>query len=178
MALWGKVSVTTPALMSAAVTVCATGTPPEILMLMTSPDAAPVGKVTTTATPSAASAALMPPAASGTVTVGVPGPSVFLLFDFSFFEPALATAATVIASQALITGALSLTMQAVQLGYLPRVAISHTSAEERGQIYIASINWVLTQSVGSRWSKRSRISARMALRCAGLGVGHVPRGRV
>jgi len=55
----------------------------------------------------------------------------------------IATAATVIASQALITGAFSLTMQAVQLGYLPRVAIDHTSAEERGQIYISVINWIL-----------------------------------
>lgn len=55
----------------------------------------------------------------------------------------IATAATVIASQALITGAFSLTMQAVQLGYLPRVPIRHTSAEEIGQVYIASINWVL-----------------------------------
>ena len=55
----------------------------------------------------------------------------------------LATAATVIASQALITGAFSLTMQAVQLGYLPRVSIAHTSAEEIGQIYISSINWIL-----------------------------------
>lgn len=55
----------------------------------------------------------------------------------------IATAATVIASQALITGAFSLTMQAVQLGYLPRMFIQHTSAEERGQIYIGGINWVL-----------------------------------
>ncbi|MFO7633271.1 MAG: potassium transporter Kup [Caldilinea sp.] len=55
----------------------------------------------------------------------------------------IATAATVIASQALITGAFSLTMQAVQLGYLPRVPISHTSPDEIGQVYIASINWVL-----------------------------------
>lgn len=55
----------------------------------------------------------------------------------------LATFATVIASQALITGAFSLTMQAVQLGYLPRVAIQHTSAHERGQIYIPAINWIL-----------------------------------
>ncbi|MCB0066549.1 MAG: KUP/HAK/KT family potassium transporter, partial [Caldilineaceae bacterium] len=55
----------------------------------------------------------------------------------------IATAATVIASQALITGAFSLTMQAVQLGYLPRVPISHTSPDEFGQIYISSINWVL-----------------------------------
>ncbi|RLT38662.1 MAG: potassium transporter Kup [Chloroflexi bacterium] len=55
----------------------------------------------------------------------------------------LATLAAVIASQALITGAFSLTMQAVQLGYLPRVAIRHTSAHERGQIYIPTINWML-----------------------------------
>jgi hypothetical protein len=50
---------------------------------------------------------------------------------------ALATRATVIASQALISGAFSLTHQAIQLGYAPRLAISHTSAEERGQIYVA-----------------------------------------
>ncbi len=55
----------------------------------------------------------------------------------------IATAATVIASQALITGAFSLTMQAVQLGYLPRMFIQHTSTEERGQIYISGVNWVL-----------------------------------
>jgi KUP system potassium uptake protein len=56
---------------------------------------------------------------------------------------AIATAATVIASQALISGAFSLTMQAVQLGYIPRVAIEHTSAREFGQIYIPSVNWGL-----------------------------------
>lgn len=55
----------------------------------------------------------------------------------------LATAATVIASQALISGAFSLTMQAVQLGYLPRVKIVHTSAKERGQIYVPGVNWAL-----------------------------------
>jgi KUP system potassium uptake protein len=58
----------------------------------------------------------------------------------------LATLATVIASQALITGAFSLTMQAVQLGYMPRVLIEHTSSKERGQIYIPSINWALMVS--------------------------------
>lgn len=58
----------------------------------------------------------------------------------------IATAATVIASQALITGAFSLTMQAVQLGYLPRVAIAHTSPDERGQIYIPGVNWLLMVS--------------------------------
>jgi KUP system potassium uptake protein len=55
----------------------------------------------------------------------------------------IATMAAVIASQALITGAFSLTMQAVQLGYMPRVQIEHTSSRERGQIYIPAINWVL-----------------------------------
>ena len=55
----------------------------------------------------------------------------------------LATMATVIASQAVISGAFSLTRQAVQLGYMPRVAIIHTSEEEIGQIYIPSINWLL-----------------------------------
>src|SRR5262249_34850263 len=55
----------------------------------------------------------------------------------------LATAATVIASQAIISGAFSLTNQAVQLGYLPRVEIVHTSQEEYGQIYIPGVNWVL-----------------------------------
>ncbi|MEI6712961.1 MAG: potassium transporter Kup [Verrucomicrobiota bacterium] len=55
----------------------------------------------------------------------------------------LAGAATVIASQALITGTYSLTLQAIQLGYLPRLAIRHTSAHTRGQIYISTINWML-----------------------------------
>lgn len=56
---------------------------------------------------------------------------------------ALATGATVIASQALISGSFSLTMQAVQLGYVPRVAIEHTSSSTHGQIYIPLINWTL-----------------------------------
>ncbi len=55
----------------------------------------------------------------------------------------LATVATVIASQALISGAFSLTQQAVNLGYSPRVEIRHTSHTERGQIYIPQINWAL-----------------------------------
>lgn len=55
----------------------------------------------------------------------------------------LATAATVIASQALISGAFSLTMQAVQLGYAPRLRIVHTSSDEQGQIYVPAVNWVL-----------------------------------
>jgi KUP system potassium uptake protein len=55
----------------------------------------------------------------------------------------LATAATVIASQALISGAFSLTHQAIQLGYCPRLSVSHTSARESGQIYVAPVNWAL-----------------------------------
>ena len=55
----------------------------------------------------------------------------------------LATLATVIASQALISGAFSITMQAIQLGYLPRMEIRHTSSEERGQIYLPSVNVAL-----------------------------------
>jgi KUP system potassium uptake protein len=58
----------------------------------------------------------------------------------------MAMMATVIASQAMISGAFSLTSQAVQLGYLPRVKIIHTSAVERGQIYIPRVNWVLMVS--------------------------------
>ncbi|HET7299004.1 MAG TPA: potassium transporter Kup [Burkholderiales bacterium] len=56
---------------------------------------------------------------------------------------ALATAATIIASQATITGAYSLARQAIQLGFLPRVNIIQTSARQYGQIYIPAINWVL-----------------------------------
>lgn len=55
----------------------------------------------------------------------------------------LATLATVIASQAVISGAYSLTFQALQLGYLPRMRIMHTSEEERGQIYVPQLNWLL-----------------------------------
>ncbi len=55
----------------------------------------------------------------------------------------LATLASVIASQALITGAFSITMQAIQLGYLPRMEIRHTSSRERGQIYLPLVNGVL-----------------------------------
>jgi KUP system potassium uptake protein len=56
---------------------------------------------------------------------------------------ALATMATVIASQALISGAFSLTRQAMQLGYIPRVTVRHTSAREAGQIYIPEVNKAL-----------------------------------
>lgn len=74
-------------------------------------------------------------------------------FYLSFPEPLLfpsillATVATVIASQAVISGAYSLTKQAIQLGYLPRMQIIHSSAKEEGQIYMPTINWLLMVSV-------------------------------
>ncbi len=55
----------------------------------------------------------------------------------------IATAATVIASQAVISGSFSLTRQAIQLGYIPRLRIEHTSAREIGQIYVPAVNWAL-----------------------------------
>ena len=55
----------------------------------------------------------------------------------------LATLATIIASQAIITGAYSMTRQAIQLGWLPRLAVKQTSSEGYGQIYVGSVNWLL-----------------------------------
>lgn len=55
----------------------------------------------------------------------------------------LATVATVIASQALISGAFSVTKQVIQLGFLPRLRIQHTSAKDTGQVYIGFVNWAL-----------------------------------
>jgi KUP system potassium uptake protein len=59
----------------------------------------------------------------------------------------LATAATVIASQATISGAYSITLQASRLGYLPRMRILHTSDTERGQIYVPVVNWLMLVAV-------------------------------
>ncbi|HEU4646019.1 MAG TPA: KUP/HAK/KT family potassium transporter, partial [Burkholderiales bacterium] len=60
---------------------------------------------------------------------------------------ALATAATVIASQATISGAFSVAQQAVQLGFVPRLAILHTSERTAGQIYVPAVNWLLLAAV-------------------------------
>ncbi|MEQ1533744.1 MAG: potassium transporter Kup [Sideroxydans sp.] len=60
---------------------------------------------------------------------------------------ALATAATVIASQATISGAYSITLQAMRMGYLPRLFIQHTSDSQRGQIYIPAVNWMMLVGV-------------------------------
>ena len=59
----------------------------------------------------------------------------------------LATVATVIASQAVISGAFSVTKQAIQLGFLPRLQIRHTSASEIGQVYLPAVNWFLLITV-------------------------------
>lgn len=61
----------------------------------------------------------------------------------------LATAATVIASQATISGAYSMTQQAIKLGYLPRMAVRHTSASTIGQIYVPAVNWILLGAVAA-----------------------------
>lgn len=58
-----------------------------------------------------------------------------------------ATAATVIASQAVVSGAFSMTQQAIRLGYLPRMTVRHTSASEGGQVYVPAVNWLLMIAV-------------------------------
>ena len=69
----------------------------------------------------------------------------YRLFPATLVWPALAlaTLAAIIASQAVISGAYSLTRQAIQLGFLPRMTVRHTSAREAGQIYMPAVNWVL-----------------------------------
>ncbi len=74
----------------------------------------------------------------------VKNPFFLLAPDWALFPLViLATAAAVIASQAVISGAFSLTRQAVQMGYCPRLKIQHTSEREMGQIYVPFINWTL-----------------------------------
>jgi KUP system potassium uptake protein len=63
--------------------------------------------------------------------------------SFSYFLVFIATFATIIASQSLITGAFSLTYQSIQLGFLPLLNVKHTSKDEQGQIYIPFVNWFL-----------------------------------
>jgi KUP system potassium uptake protein len=73
----------------------------------------------------------------------------YRMFPSSWLIPAvvLSTVATVIASQAVISGAYSMSKQAVQLGLLPRMQVLYTSAKEAGQIYIPEVNWLLLASV-------------------------------
>ncbi|MGA9333733.1 MAG: potassium transporter Kup [Rudaea sp.] len=79
-------------------------------------------------------------AVSNPFYIGIPGWALYPMI-------CLATAATVIASQAVISGAYSATQQAIQLGYLPRLSIRHTSHATIGQIYVPSINWMLMVAV-------------------------------
>ncbi len=84
----------------------------------------------------------------GALIINEPGavehPFFLLAPDWALYPlVGLATFATVIASQAVISGAFSLTRQAVQLGYLPRLTIEHTSERQIGQIYVPSVNWAL-----------------------------------
>ncbi|MFZ2387774.1 MAG: potassium transporter Kup [Polaromonas sp.] len=73
----------------------------------------------------------------------------FRLFPQDWLIPAvvLATCATVIASQAVISGAYSMTKQAIQLGLLPRMQVTYTSVREAGQIYLPEVNWILLVAV-------------------------------
>ena len=73
----------------------------------------------------------------------------FRMFPEAWLLPAvmLATLAAIIASQAVISGAYSMTKQAVQLGFLPRMSVLYTSARESGQIYMPAVNWALLAGV-------------------------------
>jgi KUP system potassium uptake protein len=78
----------------------------------------------------------------------IENPFFFLFPDWALVPAVvLATIATVIASQAVITGAYSLTQQAVQLGFFPRLDIRHTSESLAGQIYVPRVNWILLAGV-------------------------------
>ena len=82
----------------------------------------------------------------------------------------LATVATVIASQALISGAFSITAQAVQLGYSPRVTIVHTSGEQEGQIYIPEVNallWVVCIAIVLTMQTSSSLAAAYGMAVTG-----------
>jgi KUP system potassium uptake protein len=84
----------------------------------------------------------------GDPTANISSPFFLLVPDWGRLPMVLlATGATVIASQAVITGAFSVAHQAMQLGYLPRLRIAHTSEETEGQIYVPWINWLLMVSV-------------------------------
>jgi KUP system potassium uptake protein len=98
----------------------------------------------------------------------------------------LATAAAIIASQAMISGAFSLAQQAVQLGYLPRLTIVHTSQEARGQIYVPEINGllavaclglVLTFQSSGRLAAAYGISVMGTFMCTTVLLGRVARHR-
>ena len=82
----------------------------------------------------------------------------------------LATVATVIASQSIITGAFSMTRQAIRLGWLPRLKIKQTSEEGYGQIYVGAVNWLLMLvTLGLTIGFRQVGQPRLRLRHRGVG---------
>jgi KUP system potassium uptake protein len=88
----------------------------------------------------------------GALLIGDPGAienPFYRMFPPALIWPALAlaTLAAIIASQAVISGAYSMTRQAMQLGFLPRLAVRHTSAKASGQIYLPAVNWALLAGV-------------------------------
>ena len=87
---------------------------------------------------------------------------------------ALATAATIIASQALITGVFSLTHQAIQLGLFPRVTVTHTSRDTEGQIYVPEMNWglcILCIGLVLSFRESSRLAAAYGIAVSGtMGI--------
>lgn len=93
----------------------------------------------------------------GAMVIGLPPDQAALAIQSPFFFLAseewrlplvfLATVATFIASQAVISGAFSITQQAIQMGYIPRLKIRHTSETEGGQVYIPAVNWALMIAV-------------------------------
>lgn len=85
----------------------------------------------------------------------------------------LATIATVIASQAVISGAFSMTRQAIQLDYLPRLLVRHTSSSERGQVYVPAVNWMLMISVAAlviAFQDSSRLASAYGIAVTGTFV--------
>ncbi len=83
---------------------------------------------------------------------------------------ALATAATVIASQAMLTGAFSMSHQAIQLGFLPHVAVKYTSKDEKGQIYVSIVNWLMligTLILVFEFQSSSRLAAAYGIAVTG-----------
>lgn len=85
-----------------------------------------------------------------------------------FLAGAIATLATIIASQALISGVFSLTNQAILLGFSPRLDVVHTSSEEKGQIYLPHVNWLLM--VSTVWLVLSFKSSSALAGAYGIGV--------
>ena len=104
-----------------------------------------------------------PEAAARPFYAMVPGPLLYPMV-------ALATLATIIASQALISAVFSLTRQAVQLGYWPRVHVVHTSASEEGQIYVPAFNWAVmaaTLALVLAFRSSARLASAFGLAVAG-----------